>query len=48
MWTATGATKVTLSVDGRPFAPIGFSLLVAGTPPPPEPKKAPKKKRRGG
>jgi hypothetical protein len=31
--------------DGRTFAPIGFALLVAGTPPP-EPKKPPKKRRR--
>jgi hypothetical protein len=32
--------------DGRAFAPIGFPVLVAGTPPPPEPKASPKKKRR--
>ncbi len=32
--------------DGRAFAPVGFAILVAGTPPPPEPKKAPKRKRR--
>ena len=32
--------------DGRAFAPIGFPVLVAGTPPPPEPKATPKKKKR--
>jgi hypothetical protein len=32
--------------DGHAFAPIGFPILVAGTPPPPEPKPAPRKRRR--
>ncbi len=32
--------------DGRAFAPIGFAVLVAGTPPPPGPKAPPKRKRR--
>jgi hypothetical protein len=32
--------------DGRAFEPLGFAVLVAGTPPPPEPKKPTKKRRR--
>ncbi len=32
--------------DGRAFAPIGFPVLVAGTPPTPERKAPPKRKRR--
>ncbi len=32
--------------DGRAFAPVGFPVLVAGTPPPPEPKAPPKRKHR--
>jgi hypothetical protein len=32
--------------DGKAYAPLAFTVLVAGTPPPPEPKPQPKKRRR--
>ena len=44
---ADGASQREMhDADGRAFAPIGFTILVAGTPPPPEPKKPTKKRRR--
>ena len=43
---ADGATQREMhDAGGRAFAPVGFTILAAGTPPPPEAKK-PKKKRR--
>ncbi len=44
---ADGASQREMhDADGHPFAPVGFAILVAGTPPPPAPKRPPKRRHR--